>query len=795
MKNTDISNYSDEGGIQIRTESHPALSKLWGIVKRILLTTLLVSVITGVIVAVSVILYIIDVANEPFSLDLRNAKKNLTSSIYVTNDDGTVTLDQNLYNAENRVWVDYNNIPKAMTDAVISIEDKRFLKHKGVDWVRTTGAVLNLITGQDEYGGSTITQQLVKNVTENDDVSLNRKIKEILHALDIEKQYTKEEILEAYLNIVNFGSGCKGVQAAANLYFDKDISECSIAECAAIAGITQNPAVYTPLSYPENNKERRETVIYEMYDQGMINEYEYDTAMKESETMTFVGYTYDDDDDDLGTQSWYNDMIFREVSEHLQNALNISESEAERKLYTEGLKIYSAMDPTAQSIAQKKILEWKTPEDKKLECGYIMMGMDGRVLATVGSRKEKSGLLLFDRANGAYLQPGSTIKPLSVYAPALEDKLINFSSLLSDRAIADWSYDENGNSVSGPNNWYEGYRGNITVMTALEISSNAATVDLLNRVGMQKSYSYVTNKFGLSHLDKDEDSKNLVAMSMGGVHGGASVREMTAAYAAFCNGGTYYEPYTYYYVTDQDNNIILDQRDKRVSVKSVSEETAGIINRLLYQVVNDDEGLGYRAKINGWDIIGKTGTTDNTFDNWFIGASPYAVAGIWQGHDIRSTINANEEGKNHILWKDIMEEYLKNKEHKGFDLPASVIQADFCRETGLLATNLCPKTCKGYYTEDNMPTACTSTHGRVVTPAPSTSGAPSAESSAESDSSAESSDDTLSEDTSSEDTSSENSSSENTSTESPESSPEEPSSAPSANGGENAEPEPPVPGG
>ena len=192
MKNTDISNYSDEGGVQIRTESHPTLSKVWGIVKRLLLTGLLVGVITGFVIVVSIVVYIIDVANEPFSLDLRNAKKNITSSIYVTNDDGTVTLDQNLYNAGNRAWVDYNNIPKAMTDAVVSIEDKRFYDHKGVDWIRTGGAVLNLITGRGDYGGSTITQQLVKNVTENDDISLNRKITEIFHALDIEKQYTKE---------------------------------------------------------------------------------------------------------------------------------------------------------------------------------------------------------------------------------------------------------------------------------------------------------------------------------------------------------------------------------------------------------------------------------------------------------------------------------------------------------------------------------------------------------------------------------------------------------------------------
>lgn len=716
MKNTDISNYSDEGGVMILTENHPALSRVWGIVKRILLTVLLVGAITGVVVIISIVAYIIDVANEPFSLDLRNAKKNITSSIYVTNDDGTVTLDQNLYNTANRVWVDYNNIPKAMTDAVVSIEDKRFYDHKGVDWIRTSGAVLSLITGSADYGGSTITQQLVKNVTENDDVSLNRKITEIFHALDLEKQYTKEEILEAYLNIVNFGSGCSGVQAAANLYFDKDINECSIAECAAIAGITQNPAVYNPLAYPENNKKRREVVIGEMYSQGRITQSEYEAAMKESATMTFVGYSYNDDEDEDTTQSWYNDMLFREVSESLQKNLNISESEAERKLYTEGLKIYSAMDPTAQSIAQKKVLQWKTPKDKKLECGYIMMGLDGRVLATIGSRKEKDGLFLFDRANGAYLQPGSTIKPIAVYAPAIEDKIVNFSSLISDTAIQDWAYDANGNTVAGPNNWYEGYRGNITVMTALEISSNAATVNLLNQIGMRESYNYATNKFKLAHLDPDQDSKNIVAMSMGGVHGGTTVREMTASYIPFCNGGTYYEPYTYYYVTDQDNNIILDQRDKRVSSRAISEETAAIMNRLLHQVVSDKEGIGYRAAVTGWDIIGKTGTTDNTYDNWFVGASPYAVAGIWQGHDIPASINQEEEGKNHILWSEIMTEYLKTKEHKDFSIPDTVIPQKFCRETGLLANSLCPDTVMGYYTSDNMPGTCVSTHGKVITP-------------------------------------------------------------------------------
>lgn len=704
MRKTDISKYTDENGASGSVSASSIAKRTFSVIGKILLTGLLVMLITGIVIGVSMIFYIIDISNEPLNIDLHKTKLNLTSFIYVQNDNDEWEEYQQLYSSENRVWVDYQDIPKIMIDAQVAIEDKRFWDHSGVDWYRTTGAVLSLVSGRAEYGGSTITQQLIKNITDDNEVSITRKLREIFRALKLEKEYTKDEIIEAYLNVVNFGSGCRGVQSAANLYFNKDIQDCSIAECAAIAGITQNPAAYNPLVYPENNKERRETVIQAMYDQEKITREQYDEAMQESQNMKFVGYIMEEDDDDQSEWNWYIDRLFRDVVDGLQKELNIGLDYAEDKIYKEGLKIYCAMDKKAQEIAEKKVREWETPADTSLQVGYMMMDFDGRVLATVGGRQQKDGRLLWDNATQSVLQPGSTIKPVSSYVLALEDKKINYSSIISDTPTSDWGYVD-GNLVSGPNNWYQQYYGNITVTRALNISSNAATVNVLKMVGLDRSYNFLTEKLNFKNLDPEQDRKNLAGLSIGGFYGGATVQEMTASYQMFCNGGYYYEPYTYYYVTDSDGNIILDNRDRGKPDQIISGETSTIMNRLLYDVVNSGgEALGYRAKISGWDIIGKTGTTDSSCDNWFVGASPYAVAGIWTGHKTSSPIAIDEQGKCGYLWRDIMEEWLKDKESKSFTLSDNVEQHNFYRTSGLLTNNTSGDNIStGYYTSDNMP--------------------------------------------------------------------------------------------
>ena len=372
-------------------------------------------------------------------------------------------------------------------------------------------------------------------------------------------------------------------------------------------------------------------------------------------------------------------------------------------IYTKGLKIYSAMDKQAQEIAENKVREWSTPDDKKLDIGYMMMDFDGRVLATVGGRQERDGRLLWDNASQARLQPGSTIKPLTSYTLAIEDKKINFSSLILDEPSSNWSYLPDGSSVMGPKNWYESYYGPITATRALSISSNAATVSVLKMVGMDEAYSFLTEKLNFTHLDED-DKTNLAGLSIGGFKGGVTVEEMTAAYMMFCNEGYYFEPYTYYRVEDKDGNIILDNSDRGQPDRIISAETATIMNRMLYDVVNTgQEGIGYRAKIDGWDIIGKTGTTDSSFDNWFVGASPYAVAGVWAGHANPGKIAESEQSKVHVLWHDIMEEYLKNKEKKIFSLSQNVEQQYYSKKTGNLLSYYTDDMAVGYYTYDNMP--------------------------------------------------------------------------------------------
>ena len=711
MRKTDISKYTDENNDSSSISASTVAKRTLSIIGKFLLTGLFVMIITGIVIGISLVFYIVDIANEPLNIDLHKTKLNLTSFIYVQNTDtGEWEEYQQLYSSENRVWVDYQDINPYMIDAIVAIEDKRFWDHNGVDWYRTGGAVLSLVTGQSDFGGSTLTQQLIKNITEDNEVSITRKLREIFRALKLEKEYTKDEILEAYLNVVNFGSGCRGVQSAANLYFGKDIQDCSIAECAAIAGITQNPYAYDPLIFPENNQKRRETVIQVMYDQGKITSEEYNQAMEESANMTFVGYVYEEEDDEQSDWNWYIDRLFSDVVRDLQTELNIGLEYAQDKIYQEGLKIYCAMDKDAQEIAEKKVREWETPTDTSLQVGYIMMDFEGRVLATVGGRQEKDGRLLWDNATDSVLQPGSTIKPVASYVLAIEDKKLNYSSLISDTPTSDWGYNESG-TVEGPKNWYGEYYGNITVNRSLNISSNAATVNVLKMVGLDRSYKFLTENLHFTHLDEEQDSKNLAGLSIGGFHGGTTVEEMTASYQMFCNGGYYYEPYTYYYVTDNDGNVLLDNRDIGKPDRIISEETSTIMNRLLYDVVNGgDESLGYRAKIEGWDIIGKTGTTDSSCDNWFVGASPYAVAGIWTGHSTSSPIAVDEQSKCGYLWRDIMKEWLEGKEHISFNLSGNVEQHLYCKDTGLLANSYCENTTAGYYTSDNMPSTCT-THG------------------------------------------------------------------------------------
>lgn len=709
-RETDISRYTDRtaetGNDTDKNES--GVKRTFKAVGKFLLTAFTICFVALFITGISFAIYIFTLASEPTGIDLKAKSLNQTSFIYIKDDDtGEFKEYQTLYSTENRIWVDNQDIPQAMKDAVVAIEDKRFYDHHGVDWARTLSAVINLATGEDTYGGSTITQQLIKNITDDNEVSINRKIREICKALNLENEYTKDQILEAYLNVVNFGNNCQGVEAAAQLYFDKSITDCSIAECAAIAGITQNPSLWNPLVYPENNKERREIVLSEMYDQGKITKSEYDEAMKESETMEFVGFqnTQDDDDDNGYVQNWYIDQMFYDLKEDLAVYYNISEDAASEKLYTEGLKIYCAMDEKMQNYIEQEAQNIDKSSDPELQIGSVLMGFDGRVIATVGSSKKKTQALEWDRATHSTLQPGSSIKPLVVYPYAIENKYLYYSSLVKDEPVDNWK-SENGTLVSGPNNAYGSYYGDMLLPDAIEISSNATVVQTMNLIGGPSvAYEQAVTKMGFKKLS-EQDAQNTGALSIGGMNGGVSVREMAAAYAFMGNGGLYYEPYTYYYVTDSEDNIIIDNRDA-VPKQAYSAETASIMNRLLNYNMTYTQlshtSASY-AKIEGWDIIGKTGTTDYNKDSWYCGLSPYATLATWCGFDQPDSISYNGRTVASKFFADIMGKYLEDKEPKEYSLSPNLVVAQYNPYNGLLVTTDNP-TGKyiGYYTEDNMP--------------------------------------------------------------------------------------------
>ncbi len=706
MRKTDISRYADapKAAGDVISTGRSVLRMFF----KALWTLFAVAAITGTVVLAFFAAYVFSLKDSSIDFDLHKLQLNYTSFIYVNGpgDNSAAPVKYaSLSGSENRVWVDQDQIPKAMQDAIVAIEDKRFREHRGVDWYRTFGAATNLFNftkgdGGGTYGGSSITQQLIKNITGDNEVSLKRKITEIFRAINLEKKYSKDEILTAYLNVVPFGSGCNGVQTAANLYFGKDIKDCDIAQCAAIAGITQNPTAYNPLVHPAANKARQQIVLREMHKQGKITDAEYKAAMTESEHMVFVGKKKENIVDENSVWNWYTDALFEDVKERLMEAYGISDEKAVDMLYHGGLNIYSAMNADLQADAEKVFNDNSAflKSYPNLQGGYFAMDYSGRVMAIVGGRGKKTSNRLFNFATDAKRQPGSSIKPLADYGPAVNLGRITYSTLLKDEPQENWK-----DGKPGPSNADHVYHGNVTVEYALAQSLNAAAVQLCKAITPNVSYNFLREKLSFTSL---EPSDNTLAMAIGGLTQGVTVREMTAGYQIFGNGGKYYRPYTFYYVTDHDGNVIdgLDNRQE-IPTQAISSPASTVMYRLLNNVMT--HGLGINANISGWDIFGKTGTTNDNKDSWFVGGTPYAVAGVWTGYKTPKTLSKYETPIAKKVWKNIMTEYLKGKEKKAVPKDPNVISALYCKESGLLANpGVTTETGVGWYDKNNLPPVC-----------------------------------------------------------------------------------------
>ena len=711
MRKTDINRYA--GPVMAPGDKISTGKSIVRMLLKGLLTVFVVLAVAGAIVLISVAAFIFSLRNSSVDLDLQKLKLNYTSFIYVNgpNDDKANPVKyQSLYSTENRIWVDSDKIPADMKNAIIAIEDKRFEEHNGVDWWRTAGAAASLFhigSGQSGYGGSTITQQLIKNLTGEDQVSITRKITEIFRAVNLEKKYSKEEILTAYLNVVNFGSGCNGVESAANTYFNKSIADCDLAQCAAIAGITQNPTAYNPLLHPEANKTRRQTVLAAMRDQGKITDAQYRAATAESATMQFYTKKKAEVIDENDIWNWYTDALFNDVKTGLMQAYNCSADHAVDLIYHGGLHIYSAMNQGLQTSAEKVFNDGSSfpSSAPNLQGGYVAMDYSGRVMAIVGGRGKKTQNRVYNLATDAKRQPGSSIKPLAVYGPAVNMGKITYSSLVNDEPQPDYF----GKGEPGPKNWDSDntFHGEITVEYALEQSYNAAAIQVFNAITPKVGLDFMRQKLGFTSI---ENSDYNLASGIGGLTYGTTVREMTAGFQIFGNGGKYYKPYTYYYVTDHDGNVIngMDNRAESYT-QAISSSSATIMNKLLAHVMTS--GTGSLADISGWQTFGKTGTTDNYKDLWFVGGTPYAVAGVWTGYTSpRKVESGSARNAAKVIWKNIMKTYLSGKAKKTFQFDPNVVSAAFDEKTGLLAVpGVCADTGTGWYDKNNMPGLCTET--------------------------------------------------------------------------------------
>lgn len=646
--------------------------------------------------------FIVSTKDDLIDINLSSLKSG-GSQVYFLDKNGQFKEYQKISSSQNRIWVDFSRIPQHMKDIIISIEDKRFYKHGGVDFLRTGGATIKALFGHASYGGSTITQQLVKNLTDDNKFSFKRKIREIGRAFRLEDRLSKDEILEAYLNIVNFGSGTSGVGAAAKTYFGKNIESCNIAECAAIAVITKNPTKYNPFNHPEENKKRREMALKELLIQKKITQDQYDKSMKYSKNMKFSEHK--EGNTQCGVRNWFIESMCSEIADNLMKKYEIKREIAEELVYS-GLKIYSCVDPDAQSIAEQSLINCH-PGDKNLELGYCMTDYNGRILAILGSSKPKSMNHVYNRATSALRQPGSTMKPIAVYAPAIDSGTFNYSSIIDDNPLELDVYG-NGKKRKWPNNWYKKYNGPVTLQWAIEKSANAPVAQVLHAIGLNKSFDFLTKKLHFSHLDS-VDSHSYSSLATGGTHSGVTPLEMASAYQIFGNGGKFYHQSTYFYVTDKNGNIILDNRNSSYE-QIIKEDTSYVMNRLLRQVIVGAEGTGRGANINDWEIVGKTGTTTNDYDSWFVGLSPVCMASIWTGYDSPKRIGETSFAIK--FWKTVMKSYLDliDSSHE-FKVPYSIEIRPYCSQTGCLANENCPHKSLGYYCSSNVPSYCYSHSG------------------------------------------------------------------------------------
>lgn len=692
---------------------------VFAFVGRLIAIFIMIGIITGCIVASVLTVYVLNTLDSSDRVQLDAVKMSFTTILYAQKEDSDEYFElQRVQNNENRIWVDYTEIPQSVKDAAVAVEDKRFWSHSGIDLKRTVAAVVNYANpfAQDFFGGSTITQQVIKNITLDNEFDVGRKVREIFRAINLEKNYSKEQILEAYLNTIALGNGQNGVQSAANLYFGKNVQDVTPAEAASLIAITQNPTKWNPFSNPENNRERQLMVLDMMREQKhpdgtpMLTDEQYQAAV--GQEMVFKKDEYVQALDTV--QNWFIDTVYDEVLADLVSVAGYTETGAKEALRTGGFRIYTTVDSEMQDYLEEKYLDPATfptiRNSEYPESAFVILDLQGQIKAIVGSDREKTGARVFNRATSAVRHPGSTIKPLASYSPAMEYDMIYWSMIWEDSPI---QLNPDDPESLYPKNFYNEYKGPLTITEAIQRSTNTIPVKLVRMLSPRTSFTFLRDSLGFSHLVESETRSgkvftdvDLAPMALGGLTDGVTPLEMAAAYQMFGNGGLYYKPHSYTKVLDTEGNIILE--NKVLPKRVISPETATVMNKLLQRVTNSSPGTGTPAKFSDMPIAGKTGTSDNDYNQWFIGVTPYYVGVCWLGYDVAATINySGYYYPPPIIWKNVMAPIHANLPIVQFPVWGNVVERTYCRESGNLAGPDCTDTAVGWYKMSNIPPVCT----------------------------------------------------------------------------------------
>lgn len=648
-----------------------------------LVSFLLVCVMCASICGVALALYLRIYIEPSATIDVNELvlDMDMTSIVYAWDKEKEdFTEYEVLRGLENRIWANLDEIPKDLQNAFIAIEDKRFYEHKGVDWRRTGNAVFNWIGGQ-EGGGSTITQQLIKNLTKFDDYSIKRKLTEIFRALQMEKDLgDKERILEMYLNLIYLGQGAYGVNTGATTYFGKNLNELDLAECAILAGITKNPSRFDPFNYPDHIKERQEVILDQMQEQGMITETERDAAKAQP-----LEYKYEAAKEALNnTYSYFTDTVINDVIQDLVEKKNYPQQLARWKVTSGGVQIYTTVDLDVQK-AMDEVYEDNSNfpnvsrNGMRPESAMVVCNTAGDVVGIVGGRGKKSGNRVLVRSDSSR-QAGSAIKPLSIYGPAMDAGIITPYSVELNEPMRQ----EGGKPW--PRNDSGGYTGPMVIRTAVAKSVNAVAVRVVDNLTPKAAYDFLTEQLDFTHLNAADI--DLSPMALGGMNGGVTVREMAAGFSIFVNDGVFNGARTYTKVLSSDGTVLLDNEPLERQVFE-NEKTMYYMREVLSAVTK--EGTATRIRVPGMATAGKTGTSQKKRDLWFAGFTPYYVGATWFGYDSDYDLSGVSGNTPVTIWNKVMNKIHNGLPAKGFDLgnSSNFEQASYCTVSGLVPSAAC----------------------------------------------------------------------------------------------------------